>query len=163
MKRINQYVCKVTLIAFFGLVLLGVSDNAYGQSPRYSFQAAAADYCGRGGIHFWGFEQDDPNWAVYPDLPSPTSPNDYVAYSWHLNDAQGVIASGSYDSRTGVTTGSSLYNFQVSRYPIGTVSDMSYTVTGSFYTSTGAYGPCQESFQATTYTTASSGGYFHYQ
>jgi hypothetical protein len=163
-NKFTHRVRRITLVALACLLLLGSGRAAYAQ--RYSFLASAADYCGMGGIRISGFEQNHPNWATYGPHINITGPYAYLAYSWELRDRDGVIASGSYDSRTNTSTGgtwSTGANFQVSRYPVGTVNDMSFAAWGSFYTNSGYGGPCSGSFFASTYTTMSSGGYFRYQ
>jgi len=95
----------------------------------------------------YGFEQNEPNWAFYGPYVNIGNSDDYLIYSWTLRDEQGVIASGSYNSQTGESTGgtgSSGANFTISRYPVG---DLIFTATGSLHT-TGTYGPCGESINA---------------
>src|SRR6267143_6400137 len=114
---------------------------------QYTFAASSPDGCGLGGIHMYGFEQNEPNWAFYGPYVNISGPYDYLIYSWTLRDEQGVIASGSYNSQTGASTGgtgSSGANFEVSRYPVG---DLIFTATGSLHAS-GAYGPCVEGINA---------------
>jgi hypothetical protein len=150
-------------------LLLVWSANVY--ASGYSFAASGADYCGMGGFHAGGGgggvnADGTPNYFwmfnLSPSLPSGGT----LSYSWELRDAQGVIASGSYDSTTNSSTGgsgSSGADFYASRAETGSLEGMSFAAWGNFYCPSCSWGsPCQESFFESTYTTMSSGGYFHF-
>lgn len=148
-------------------VLLLSSANVY--ASGYSFYATGADYCGMGGFHAGGGgggvnADGSPNYFwlfnLNPSLPTGGT----LSYTWELRDAQGVIASGSYDSTTNSSTGGSGASgagFYASRAETGSLEGMSFAASGYFSCPSCSWGaPCQESFFESTYTTITSGGNF---
>jgi hypothetical protein len=162
---------RLVRVTFCGLFLLyGSAAVAY--ASGYSFFASGADYCGIGGFHAGGGgggvnADGSPNyyWTfnLSPSLPSGGS----LSYSWDLQDAQGVIASGSYDSTTNTSTGgsgASGADFFASRAETGSLDGMAFEVSGYFYCPNCGYGgtQCSESFYESTFTTSTSGGNFRW-
>ncbi len=151
------------------ITLISCSVNLYAQSDtsqlHYEFNASSADYCGAGGINFFGYSygyQSPSEWAVHGTLPYYNDPGGYLAYSWTVNDEAGTLSSGSYDSRTGVsvngTYGGSI-DFTTQRFPIG---ELSFRANGTINGRSGANGTlCTQNFDATTYSAVSGGGYFN--
>jgi hypothetical protein len=160
---------KLVLVTIFCLMTLAINTDA--RAAGYSFMAGAADGCGMGGIHFYGYggllDNGTYYWSTYinPSLYQ-SGPNAYLAYSWQMYDQAGLLASGSFDSRTNTSvngtysSGSNFYTVP----PTGPVENMSFQASGSYYSPYGGYGgtPCNQSFYATTFTTSGSGGYFNY-
>lgn len=157
---------KMINLALTTFILFTFSPGYYAQGPlvpatlRYQFEASSADGCGIGGIRFNGFQTNGNNWSVYGSVGNySSSPDGFLAFSWHLNDEIGELASGSYDSRTGASTGGThgaSFDFTISRTPAG---EMSFTASGEERVLSSS-GSCGQSFFASTFTTAGSGGRF---
>lgn len=153
------------LIIFTLVTFANVTYAQTGSVPpgfRYQFLASSADSCGAGGIQFFGYQYASENeWSVYGRLPNYNISGGYLIFSWTLSDEGGQLASGSWNSQTGASTGGtygSSFGFLTSRIPVG---EIRFQALGQVQ-GTGGYGTlCQQSFNATTFTTVSSGGYVH--
>src|ERR1044072_1700472 len=121
---------KSKALLFFGIIFihafLFTSSFAQTSAPfHYEFIASAAEGCGAGGIRFFGYSlgyQTPFTWSVYGQVPNYQTSGGYLAFSWTLVDEAGTLATGSYDSRTGASTGGTYGNswsFPISRYPVG--------------------------------------------
>lgn len=148
------------------MVFLGGLSRAAFAQQLMGFQATGADYCGMAdGTFIRGYQEDTLDWGLYgPNVSYLSIPNGYVAWSWTLSDQLGTMATGSYDSRTGVSIGGtnvSSAGFTAPRAPVGGLSNMSFVADISVY-AMGFGGPCMESVQDTTTNTISSGGTWFY-
>lgn len=143
------------------------SVNLYAQNNTlpfyYQFLAISAEYCGAGTLRFFGYSygyQSPSQWSIHGTLPYYNDPGGFLTYSWTLQDEAGTLASGSYDSITGATTGGtygSSFGFTTQRFPIG---QLSFRANGTVRGRGSSGSLCTQSFDATTYTAISGGGYF---
>jgi hypothetical protein len=115
----------------------------------YKFQAIGEDTClGADNTQVFG-DQEYPSWGTYgPRIPLE-GPTNYEIYSWQMVDGNNVVlATGSWNSQTGVSTGGSSSdgaNFSFTKNPTG---DLTFSENLSYYTSLGGGGgPCGDTIQ----------------
>lgn len=158
---------NVKTIVFTGFLVLIFNTISYSQGTltpaqlRYQFNASSADSCGFGGIGFYGYQTSQTDWSVNGRIPNTYFSGGYLAFSWTLTDETGGLASGSYDSRTNISTGGTYggsWSFTMSRIPAG---ELRFQASGQVRGQNYSGQQCEEAFNATTYTGSSSGGYLY--
>jgi hypothetical protein len=157
---------------FFSMVALAIilttgiysSAQSIPPSAHYQFLATSAESCGAGTLRFFGYSygyQQQGHFAVSNTLPYYGDPGGYLIYQWTMADEAGTLAQGSYNSQTGASTngtyGSSI-DFDIPRYPVG---NLTFRATGTVYGRGGSGSLCYQSFDASTYTAISGGGFFN--
>jgi len=151
-------------------VLLGgfcFSSCANGQQLMQFSVSSGDASCGIP-IQFQGWQTDPTNWVVeFPEDGFGYESPYYVShYTWYLGDADGIIASGGWNSVTGTTGdggGQSGFDFTAARTPIGPLSKMTVGFQGTVTVHGNDGGPCTLNINATVPATSGGSGYFSYQ
>lgn len=71
------------------------------------FTASSGSYCSYSGTQIFGAQADPLGWLLEGPHLSLSVPHAFEQYSWTLSDEEGTLATGSFDSRTGSSTGGS--------------------------------------------------------
>lgn len=131
------------------------------QPAEYRFQAGAGVAC-QGGFAWNGFSSNSSySWMIQGPSANYTSPiGGYIAFSWTLSDEAGTLATGSFDSRTGESTGGTFalsFQFTTNRLPYGKPV---FRASGSGKIAGPTFTACDISFLASSDQTSAGGGYF---
>lgn len=148
------------------ILATGIDSSAQSipASAHYQFLATAGESCGAGTLRFFGYSygyQQQGHFGVSNTLPYYGDPGGYLIYQWTMADEAGTLAQGSYNSQTGVSTGGtygSSIDFDIYRYPVG---ELTFRATGTVNGRGGSSTLCTQSFDASTYTAISGGGFFN--
>ncbi len=155
----------ILFLALF-VVLGSFNSNVHAQSNAsqlyYDFKAVSVEGCGTGTINFNGHSigyAQSMGWSVLAtDFPNYNTYGGYLDYSWTLTDEAGTLASGSYNSSSGASTGGTFgvaIDTSTQRFPVGDVEFRAFgTVIGD-----GISGLCSQYFDATTYASYTGNGY----